>query len=1170
MEFPHRVKADLWRTYIRARWFNVKGCDRSHNQALFQKLIIFMRLVTVMMFLAVFQVSAGNLEAQQVSIRKKDATLLEVLQLIRKQTGYLFVCDMDMIKNAKRITLNMQQADLMKVLEVAFKDQPVTFSIHEKTIVVRKATPGGPSEQSGYNEPKSLKNQAEKKNSDGPATVSEMYRRLLERPNLTLVTDIQVRGKVTDEGGNELPGVNILIKGSGQGTISDENGSFSLRVPDKSAVLVFSFVGYLSQEVTVNERTRFDIVLKEDEKSLEEIVVVGYGTQRKIETTGSIASVKAEELTQLPISNVAQGLQARVSGVQISQNTGAPGGNISVRIRGTNSINGNSEPLYVVDGIQISNGGGINDVSPLSTINPNDIESVEVLKDASASAIYGARAANGVILITTKRGKAGATRVSFDSYYGVQKITKKLDVMNAAEFAQLENETFKNNLYPDPASLGQGVDWQDLIFREAAIQNHQLTVSGGSEKTQLNLSANYFNQQGIIRSSDFNRYSYRLNVDHRVNDKLKIGTSILGSYTVDNGVTSATTTVGPGISTAAIVGAAVGAPPTLKPYRPDGSVYPFGEQLNGQYREVANPLNFTESLMKRTIKRTLVNLYGDYTILPGLTYRASFNGDIENRLLDSYSPIAIINSADINDNSGSAGKTNNDFLNLLHESIISYSKQINASHSLKFTGVFASQVENSRSNSISATGFPNDATKNEALQLALNRTVSSSRSKQRLDSYMGRINYGFKDKIFVDLTARIDGSSKFGANNKYGFFPAASAAWRLVEESFIRDINQISDLKLRASYGITGNAGGISPYNSLATVASSGGYNIGHSWQTAISPTGIANPDLRWERSKQANIGLDLGLFNNKLSFVFDYYHKQTDDLLYVKTLPLSSGYATIVGNFAAMENKGFEFATNAILSDGDFKWSVSGNLGINRNKLLDLDGGTTNERFVTNFSVLSIGQPLGLFKTYVFDGITQSGESIVPGYDGRVGGHKVKDLNSDNVINSQDQIFTGDPNPDFIYGFSTNMSYKKFDFSLFLSGSQGNDVYNTAKLSLENPSGQRNQFSGMVDRWSPTNPSDRYVSAFVAGRLPISDYAMEDGSYMKIRNMTLGYTLPSIKGISHLRVYVSGNNLFTFTKYSGFDPEVNSYAGSNTTIGIDNLVYPQARSFLGGIQLSF
>jgi TonB-linked SusC/RagA family outer membrane protein len=980
----------------------------------------------------------------------------------------------------------------------------------------------------------------------------------------------QVTGTVTDESGTPLPGVNILAKGTQNGTMTDVDGKYSF-VPGSASSISYSFVGYKTKEVEIANRKLIDVTLEVDNRALDEIVVVGYGTQRKVETTGSIASVKAEELTQLPVSNVAQGLQARVSGVQISQNSGAPGGNISVRIRGTNSINGNSEPLYVIDGIQISNGGGINDVSPLSTINPSDIESVEVLKDASASAIYGARAANGVILITTKRGKSGATRVSIDSYYGIQKVTKQLDVLNAAEFAQLENDIFKNNLYANPSSLGQGVNWQDLIFRDAPIQNHQLTISGGNEKTQVNLSANFFNQDGVIINSDFNRYSYRMNVDHRVNDKFKIGTSILGSLSINNGISAGSTTIGDaGVSTSTVIGAAIGAPPTLQPYRADGSLYPFGEQLNGQYREVVNPLNFGETLLRRNIKRTLVNLYGDYTILPGLTYRASFNADVENRLHDTYSPLSIINTADINDNSGSASKYNSDFMNLLHESIVSYNKQITPSHSLRFTGVFASQMESSRNNNISATGFPNDATKNEALQLALNRTVSSGRSKQRLDSYMGRVNYGFRDKIFVDLTARIDGSSKFGANHKYGFFPAVSAAWRLIEESFVQNIQQISDLKLRASFGITGNAGGIDPYNSLATVASNGGYNINHGWQTSISPTGIANPDLRWEKSAQTNIGLDVGLFNNKWSLIFDYYHKKTDDLLYVKTLPLSSGYSSITGNYAALQNKGFEFATNAVLIDRAFKWTVSGNIGINRNKLIDLDGGTTMERFVTNFSVLSVGQPIGVFKTYQFDGITQTGDEIIGGYDGRVGGHRVKDINGDQAINSADQTFTGNPNPDFIYGFSTNMNYKKFDFSLFMSGSQGNDIFNTARFSFENPSGQRNQFKGTIDRWSPSNPANYYAGPYVAGRLPISNYAMENGSYLKIRNVTLGYKLPAIKGINMIRVYVSANNLFTFTNYSGFDPEVNSYASSNTAIGIDNLVYPQARSFLGGIQFSF
>ncbi|MGA0555485.1 SusC/RagA family TonB-linked outer membrane protein [Larkinella sp. VNQ87] len=982
---------------------------------------------------------------------------------------------------------------------------------------------------------------------------------------------LTVRGQVTS-GTEALPGVNVIIKGSQQGTTTDAEGRYSLNVPDGNATLTFSYIGYTSQEVRVGNRSTIDVSLQSDDRSLNEVVVVGYGTQRKVETTGAIASVKAADLVQTPVANVAQGLQARVAGVQVNQNTGAPGGNISVRIRGTNSINGNSEPLYVVDGIQISNGGGINDVSPLSTINPNDIESVEILKDASASAIYGSRAANGVVLITTKRGRTGATRVTFDSYYGTQRAAKKLDVLNAAEFAQLENEVFKNNAYPNPSSLGQGVNWQDVIFRDAPIQNHQLSVNGGTEKTQLALSANYFNQDGIIINSNFKRYSFRVNVDHKISDRVKVGTSILGSYAVNAGVTTGSQTVGDGaVVTGSILGAAIGAPPTLQPYRADGTLFPFAEQGNGQYREVVNPLNFSSILNRTDIRRTLANFYGDVNILKGLTYRASFNVDLQSSLRDQYSPRSIVARNDLNDNSGSGSKTNANNLALLHESILTYSQTFAQHHSFKATAVFGTQVETFNSNSISANGFPNDATQNEALQLALNRTVSSSRSRQRLDSYLARVNYGYKDKYFLDLTARVDGSSKFGANHKYGLFPAISAGWRIIEEPFAKNLSWLSDLKLRGSYGITGNAGGLNPYQSLATVSASGSdYNLNNAYVTGINPSGIANPDLRWERSAQTDIGLDVGLLNNRISVIVDVYQKTTKDLLYVKALPLSSGYSTITGNFASLENKGIEFAVNGRVLDGPVKWNVSANITANRNKVLDLDGGTTRERFVTTYSLLSVGQPLGVFKTYVFDGVNQTGETILPGYDGRLGGHKVKDLNGDGTISALDQTITGDPNPNFIYGFSTNVSYKGFDFSAFLSGSQGNDIYNASRLSFEMPLGQRNLFKGVVNRWTPTNPNNQYVSPAQGGRLPITNYVMEDGSYLRCKNLTLGYTLPRIKGIQQIRVYASANNLFTITNYSGFDPEVNTYAGSNTQIGIDNLVYPQARSFLGGLQVTF
>jgi TonB-linked SusC/RagA family outer membrane protein len=954
--------------------------------------------------------------------------------------------------------------------------------------------------------------------------------------------------------------------------VSNDKGQFSISLSAATNSVLFSYAGYQPIEVPLNGRTVLEVNMQLAKNDLTDVVVVGYGTQRKKETTGAIASIKAAELTQTPVANVAQGLQSRISGIQINQNSGAPGGNVSMRIRGTNSITGTSEPLYIVDGIQISNGGGITDASPLSTINPNDIESVEVLKDASASAIYGARAANGVVLITTKRGKSGATRVTLDSYYGTQKVTKTMPVLNATEFATLENEVFRNNFYADPKALGEGVDWQKLIFRDAKIQNHQLSLTGGSDKTQLALSANYFDQEGIIIKSRFKRYSYRLNLDHRINEKIKVGTSILGSNSVNSGILTGSTSQGDGAAViGSILGAAIGAPPTLQAYKADGTIFPFGEQAAGQYREVANPLGIAEILNQTNINRTLGNFYGEAVLLKGLTYRASFNVDLQNNLADVYSPRYIIAKNDLNDNSGSGGKYSSYFTSLLHESIFTYANRFGANHSLKVTGVYATQQETFKSNSISASGFPNDATANEAVQLALNRTVSSNRNKQLLESYMGRINYGFRDKYFLDFTARVDGSSKFGANNKYGFFPAVSAAWRIIDEPFLQNAQWLSDLKLRGSYGITGNAGGISPYQSLSTVASTGSdYQINHVYTTGINPTGIANPDLRWEKSSQVNVGLDIALFNNRLTFVVDAYHKTTKDLLYIKTLPLTSGYGSITGNLASLENKGIEFATNARILEGKFKWNVSANLTINRNKVLDLDGGVTNERFVTNYTILKVGEPLGLFKNFVFEGINQTGQTILPGYDGRLGGHRVKDLNGDNVISAADQTITGDPNPDFIFGFSTNLSFKQFDFSAFLSGSQGNDIYNLSRLTFENPLGQRNLFQGVQNRWSATNPNNQYASAAQGGRLPLSDYFIEDGSYVRCKNITLGYRIKPVKGLQNVRFYISVNNLFTITKYTGFDPEVNTFAGSNTQIGIDNLVYPQARSVLGGIQVTF
>lgn len=995
--------------------------------------------------------------------------------------------------------------------------------------------------------------------------------------NVLFLDDRIITGTITDEKGAALPGVSVLLKGTDpagrqRGAVTDTKGTFQLAVPDKGATLVVSFVGYLPQEVAVGSQATITVQLVPDTKALEEVVVVGYGTQRKIETTGAIASVKAADLLQTPVANVAQGLQARVAGVQITQNSGAPGGNVSVRIRGTNSINGSSEPLYVIDGIQIANSGGITDVSPLSQINPNDIESIEVLKDASSTAIYGARAANGVVLITTKRGKDGATRVSYDGYAGVQQVNKTLNVLNAQQFAQLENEVYKRSIYANPASLGEGTNWQDLIFRKAMIQSHQLSVTGGNQKTQLALSLNYFNQDGIIRNSNFTRYSFRSNVDHRLNDRVKIGTSLYYGYSVNNGVSVGGTGSDVTSSRAGVLGAAVAAPPTLTPYRADGTIYPFQDQMNGQYQEVTNPLNFITPINRQTSQRILANVYIDFALFKGFTYRPSFNVDLGNTLSEYYSPLSLLSQSQLASGGGNASNTSSYGRTLLHESIFTYRTRLATHHTLTGTAVLATQANVNQGYTQTASNFPNDITQNNSVGLAVNQRIGSDKSKSRLDSYLGRINYGYKDKYFLDLTARADGSSKFGENNKYGFFPAVAGAWRIVEEPFMKSASFVSDLKLRGSWGITGNAGAIDPYQSLATVSASGlNYNYNHNPVTGINPIAIPNPDLQWERSTQVDVGVDVSLFNNRLSLVADYYKKRTDNLLFQKVLPMSSGYTALTGNFGSIQNSGVELAVNGRIIPGSgrgFQWDASANVTFNKNEVLSLDG-ILDELPRSAFALLKVGYPMGLYRTYIFDGISQSGETILPGYDGRLGGHKVKDINGDGTITAADQLIVGNSQPKYTFGFSSSFRYRGFDLNLFVQGVQGNKLMNLFRYTFETALGQQNVLAGMANRWSPTNPNNEYSSGFQGGRLPISDRYVEDASFVRLKNVSLGYTLPKIKGISQVRLYVSANNALTLTKYTGFDPEVNNF-GNATTQFIDNGTYPIARSYLGGLQITF
>ncbi|GAB2556865.1 SusC/RagA family TonB-linked outer membrane protein [Spirosoma aerophilum] len=992
-----------------------------------------------------------------------------------------------------------------------------------------------------------------------------------------------IRGTVVAaESRQGIPGANIILKNTQVGTTTNADGGFTLSVPEGARTLTVSYIGYLSKDVAISGQSNLSIALEMDDRSLNEVVVVGYGTVKKSDLTGAVSSVKAAELKQTPIANFVQGLQARASGVQVTQNSGAPGGSISVRIRGNSSISGSSEPLYVVDGFPISGsdnplaGGGSsfgndngNRLSVLSTLNPNDIESMEVLKDASATAIYGTRGANGVVLITTKRGKTGQTRVNYEGYYGQQQVRRMLPLMNATQFAQYENEVSGQALFTNPEQLGAGTDWQSYIFRKGAMQSHQLSVSGGTEKSLFNISMNYFDQDGIIINSNFKRGSVRVNLDNTISKNFKIGTSLTYTYSQNNGAVTSTLADGAG---GGIVLSALFAPPTIAPYDALGNPTIF----SGRYLDLNNPIAVASNVLNRnTTRRLLANIFADWTILNGLTYRASFGGDLVNDTRDSYITRLVRAGSQVGGIGGKGNAYSNTFL---HESLLNYQKTL-GSHNLTLTGVFSTQSQLLSSDASSAQTFPNDLVLNDNLSQASIVSIASSKQSWRLDSYTGRVNYNYKSKYLLTLTGRVDGSSRFGANNKYGFFPSVAGAWRVSEEAFMQGQQVVSDLKLRASFGITGNAD-IPLYNSLSRLNSVGNYNFNNTRSIGILAANIANPDLRWEKSAQTDIGVDIGLFNNRVQLTADVYAKNTTDLLLSRAIPLSSGFGSVFGNFGGVENRGIELSMNVAVLNGPLKWDISGNVSANRNKLSIIDGKRTeiipgdgggSVGPFTNTSLLRIGQPIGSFYGYFFDGIYQTGESIPTGRT--PGNVRYRDLNGDGVISAADQDIIGNPNPDYYFGLTNNLKFKGFDFSLFIQGVQGNQIYNVSKPRMEGGAGGYNQYATMADRWTTTNPSNRYQKASQGQRINQSDIHIEDGSFVRFKNATLGYTFPAVGKVSWLknsRIYVSANNFITITKYSGYDPEVNTAGQNNLNLGVDNIGYPVAKSFIAGLQLTF
>ena len=1107
---------------------------------------------------------AQELLQKRVSLSVRNGSLKEVLQSLEKQADVVFSYQREVLSTSGKVNAEYQSQTLQTVLREVLGAQKISFQVlRERQIVLSRSL--------------------------DRSRLQGTVERLTPESTSSVVAEIAVSGVVTGEDGSPLPGVSVLAKGTQRGTTTDQNGKYLLAVENASATLVFSFVGYLSQEVVVGNRTKIDVSLAPDTKALEEVIVVGYGTVRKSDLTGSVASVNVSEVQQAPISAIDQGLAGRAAGVQVTQTSGMPGAIASIRIRGSSSIQGGNEPLYVIDGVPVYSGGGFGDtggngrMSPLSTINPADIESMEILKDASSTAIYGARAANGVVLITTKSGKAGRDVISLDSYYGVQTVARKIDVLDGTQYANLVNEAYTNdglkapydaNFLANIPNNGKGTDWQDEIFRQAPMQNHQLSFSGGDLKTTYALSLNYLDQQGVIIGSDFSRLGGRINLSRQVNKRFKVGSHLNVSRT--NAKSVETDTGGQG----GVVTGALKFNPALPIYEDEeAGIY---TQVNTPGSLYPNPVA-TANELKITNKTTrmLGDVSGELEIIPGLKAKVMFGLDYFATKAQNYVPSNIFQSGGLAVGSISDGT----YTNWLNENTLSYNKTLNENHSIGAVGGVTFQRNVAENLSASSQGFVNDVLQDYDLGTgAVYNRPESGLTQWSMMSFLGRVNYGFKSRYLVTVSGRYDGSSRFGQNNKFAFFPSAAIAWRAIEEDFMSSLPAISDLKFRLSYGVTGNQE-IGLFSSLPTLAS-GNYTIGRQIRSAFFPRGIPNPDLKWERTNQFDAGVDFGLLDNKITITADYYVKNTNDLIYSISIPSVAGFNTSLQNIGSIQNKGFEFSLQTRNINREFKWTTSFNISFNQNKVLDLGGeqykdvGSGDGHLKTGaIHRLIVGEPVGVFYGYQFDGIFQNQSELDQGPKGTtnfIGGKRYKDISGPNgtpdgkIDATYDRTIIGNPNPKGFGGLTNTFAYKGWELVVFNQFSYGNTIFNLNAIELGLPSGGQNVYAELADRWTPTNPSNVWSKATTNRAAVVSDQFMEDGSFLKFKTVTLSYRVPNgkIPFLKNLQVYATGQNLLTFTKYTGYDPEVSYRGVTNLEVGEDYGGYPQSRTYLLGVRI--
>ena len=1154
-----------------------------------------MRISFIQFFIGLFFITscyAHNADAQEildksVNLSVENREIKEIIADLQQQTGIKFVFSSRAIDAQRKISINVLNIKLGKLLSEFFRPLNIDFKVLRNQVLLYRAD----SQNESASEQK------------------EVF------PELTFMSS-EVTGKVTTNAGVPLANVSVIEKGTSNGTTTADDGSFKISVSDLKSTILFSFIGYDTREVALNGQSFLTVSLQPYSKLEDAVVVVGYGTQKKRNVTGSITSIKSDQIVQVPIISPEQALQGRAAGVQVMQSNGAPGGAVQVQIRGVNSTSANgNQPLYVVDGIPLIDPGGEqvpgtggagrpenNAGSPLATINPNDIESMEILKDASASAIYGARAANGVVVITTKSGKAGKTLFSIDYYRGIQKIQRKWDLQNAIEGMVVRNEAllntvsdFTRNINPEffnPYAFAtspayKNNDFQDALFRNSPIQDINLTASGGTDKVRFLVSGNYFDQQGIFLNTNMKRFSNRVNLDLKANEKLSFGIRTTTSYQDGNNVTDGNPFQG------TVVGAFYFQ--AEQAYFPDGSYWQRPNLSSALSNR--NPV-FEAREYTRKIDRFRFNgnAYGEYEIIKSLKYKATFGLDYTTLGQKNLNPAIPRGPAfEIAGPDPGAGNTtrmlinNANSYNWISEHTLTYNKKF-GEHQLDGLLGFSAQSFTTRGVLNRGDGSLIYGLNLVGVNNAQNLLVSESFSQSGLVSQFARVNYNFKGRYLLTSTIRRDGSSNFGTENRYGYFPSVSAGWRISDENFFKSIRFINDFKVRASYGLTGNQN-IGSFRFLSRLSSTPAV-FGTSVANGFSPNGLANQSIKWEANEQTDFGIDFSILKGRISFIADYYVKNSKDLLVGIPIPSFAGFSSLTVNLGTIQNKGYEFATNARVLDKSFKWDLSINIATLKNTVTELGknaAGGVNEfygytPFTTNgpLNRTTVGYPIGSFYGLVTNGIFQSsqetaGYPVTVGMFASAGDMKYVDQNKDQIINDFDRVNLGSPFPKYYGGITNNFAYKNFSLNVFANFVSGNKIFNHQRLMLEDmldQSGSANQ----LKRWRPTYTENIYPRLTAGGASAYnrlnSNRWIDDGSFLRVRNITLAYNLPNffLSGfkLQSVRVYGSVNNAFTFTKYQGWDPEVNSSGSDVLSSGIDQGGYPVARSFIMGINVKF